>query len=271
VRLGAILPITEPGGAPLGAGGLAEGARRLERVGFDSVWAFDAIGRGFILPDPLIAVSVAATVTERVEVGTGVLQVPLRRPVELAHRVLTAHLVSGGRLVLGVGAGSTEADFAAVGVDHAARFKALDEGLATMRALWRGERVGDADLTPWPATVGGPTLLIGAWASGRWIERAATGADGWIASAAKTSLGHLRDGIARFRDLGGGRAVVTNVSVDLTKETAACPDDEPFHLRCGPEAAAERLAQLAELGFDDAVVLSFDHREETLEAVRSLL
>lgn len=271
MRLGAVLPITEPGGEPLNAGSLAEGARRLERVGFDSAWAFDAIGRGFILPDPLIAVSVAAAVTERVEVGTGVLQVPLRRPVELAHRVLTAHLVSGGRLVLGVGAGSTEADFAAVGVDHPTRFKALDEGLATMRALWRGEVVGDADLTPWPAAVGGPSVLIGAWASGRWVTRAATDADGWIASAAKTSLGQLRDGIRRFRDLGGARAVVTNVAVDVTRETTACPDDEPFHLRCAPEAAAERLHQLAELGFDDAVVLSFDHREETLAKVRALL
>jgi alkanesulfonate monooxygenase SsuD/methylene tetrahydromethanopterin reductase-like flavin-dependent oxidoreductase (luciferase family) len=61
-------------------------------------------------------VSVAATATRRIEVGTCVLQVPLRRPVELAHRVLTAHLVCQGRLSLGVGAGST-GDFEAIGVD----------------------------------------------------------------------------------------------------------------------------------------------------------
>ena len=51
-------------------------AQLVERLGFDSFWAFDAISRGFILPDPLIAVSVAASVTTRLTVGTCVLQVP---------------------------------------------------------------------------------------------------------------------------------------------------------------------------------------------------
>jgi alkanesulfonate monooxygenase SsuD/methylene tetrahydromethanopterin reductase-like flavin-dependent oxidoreductase (luciferase family) len=271
VRLGAILPVVELGGGPLTATSIADGARRLERLGFDSAWAFDAIGRGYVLPDPLITTSVAAAVTDRIEVGTGVLQVPLRRPVELAHRVLSAHLVASGRLVLGVGAGSTEADFAAVGVEYTDRFRALDDGLRIMRALWRGERVGDADLTPWPSAVPGPPVLIGTWASGRWIRRAATEFDGWVASAAKTSLGHLRDGITRFRDLGGRRAIVTNIAVDLTRPDRPCPDDEPFHLRCGAEAAADRLQALADLGFDDAVVLSYDHRDETIAAVRALL
>lgn len=73
-----VLLIADPAGGPLSSRGLADGARRLESHGFDSVWAFDAIGRGFALPDPLIAVAVAATVTERVDVGVGILQVPLR-------------------------------------------------------------------------------------------------------------------------------------------------------------------------------------------------
>lgn len=124
-----------------------------------------------------------------------VLPVPLRNPVELANRVLTAHLVSGGRLVLGVGAGS-------------------------------------ARLTPWPAALGGPPVLVGSWASGRWITRAATELDGWVASAAKTSVRALHDGIARFRDAGGARAVVTNIEVDLAAAGAPLADDEaPAALR----------------------------------------
>ena len=102
-RFGIILPSGGRSGRALEAQSLADAAR--------SVWAFDAIGRGFLLADPLTALSVAATVTRHVELGTGVLQVPLRNPVELAQRVLTTHLVSGGRLRLGVGAGSTTADF----------------------------------------------------------------------------------------------------------------------------------------------------------------
>lgn len=272
MRLGMILPIVDAGNRPLEQGSLAAGARRIEAAGFDSAWAFDAIGRGFILPDPLIALSVAASVTERIEVGTGILQVPLRRPVELAHRVLTASLVCGDRLLLGIGAGSTEADFDAVGVDYRARMCEFAASVDVMRRLWRGETVGSASLSPWPATVGGPKVLIGSWAGSRWIERAAKEFDGWIASAAKTSLRHLREGIKRYRDLGGGRAVVTNISVDLaaTSAKAPCDDDSPFSLVCSTEAAADRLGQLAELGFDDAVLLSFKQTEEELARIRSL-
>ena len=84
-----------PDGASLAGAGLATIARTAERLGFDSLWFFDAIGRGFLLPDPLIGVSVAAAVTTRIEIGTCILQVPLRNPVELAHRILTAHQIAG--------------------------------------------------------------------------------------------------------------------------------------------------------------------------------
>ncbi|HET9690779.1 MAG TPA: LLM class flavin-dependent oxidoreductase [Acidimicrobiales bacterium] len=270
MRLGITLPIADPDGGPLRPTGIAEGARRLVGHGFESLWAFDAISRGFILPDPLIAVSIAATVTDAVEVGTCILQVPLRRPVELAHRVATAHLVAGDRLLLGVGAGSTEADFRAVGVDYGTRFQALADGLRTMRDLWGGAQVGDARLSPWPATVGGPKILIGSWAGGVWIKRAAREYDGWIASAAKTSFTRLAEGISRFRELGGRRAVVTNIEVDLSAPAGPYDDDGPFHLRCPADEASERLGRLAGLGFDDAVLFAVDQREPTLRALREL-
>jgi alkanesulfonate monooxygenase SsuD/methylene tetrahydromethanopterin reductase-like flavin-dependent oxidoreductase (luciferase family) len=246
-------------------------ARLVERLGFDSFWTFDAIGRGFILPDPLIAVSLAASVTERLTVGTCVLQVPLRRPVELAHRILTAHLVSGGRLLLGVGAGSTKADFDAVGVDFTTRMQALDEALVLMRRLWRGEQVGAANLTPWPAAVGGPPVLIGSWSGKQWIARAARDFDGWIASAAKTSYATLSDGIRRYREAGGKRAIVTNIAADLDQPDDAMPDDAPFHLRCDARTAATRLERLADLGFDDAILVPAAHTDASLTRLRALL
>src|SRR5919108_858734 len=177
MRLGVNLPMTAGDGSPLTGDALIEGARQIGRAGFDGLWCFDAIGRGFILPDPLIAVSVAATATERVTVGTCILQIPLRRPVELAHRVLAAHLVCRGRLLLGVGAGSTRADFDAVGLDFAARMRQLDEALAVMRRLLRGQQVGAANLTPWPAALGGPPVLIGSWRGKPWNTPAATQVD----------------------------------------------------------------------------------------------
>jgi alkanesulfonate monooxygenase SsuD/methylene tetrahydromethanopterin reductase-like flavin-dependent oxidoreductase (luciferase family) len=197
--------------------------------------------------------------------------VPLRRPVELAHRILTAHLICGGRLLLGVGAGSTKADFDAVGVDFATRMQALDEALVVMRRLWRGEQVGAANLAPWPAAQGGPPVLIGSWSGKQWIPRAAKEFDGWIASAAKTSYATLADGIRRYREAGGTRAIVTNIAVDLDLGGDAMPDDAPFHLRCDVNTAASRLKRLADLGFDDAILVPRGHTEASLAALRALV
>ena len=270
MRLGVTMARTCPDGSLLTGEALVMGARLVERAGFDSLWCFDAIGRGFILPDPLIAVSVAAAATERLTVGTCILQVPLRRPVELAHRILTASLVCGDRLLLGVGAGSTRADFEAVGVDFDARMQEFADALAVMRRLWAGERVGAASLTPWLATLGGPKLLIGSWSGKHWIPRAAKDFDGWIASAAKTSYAALAEGIQRYREAGGKRAIVTNIAVDLDQPTTELDDTAPFQLRCDRATAARRLRRLADLGFDDAVLVRATHTEAGLAALRQL-
>ncbi len=265
--------IALPSGGALTAATLADAARRIEAVGFESAWAFDAIGRGFLQADPLTALAVAATVTRDIELGTGILQVPLRNPVELAQRVLTAHLVSGGRLRLGVGAGSTATDFMALGLDFASRFRRLDESLRIMRRLWAGERVNGASLAPvWPQALGGPPVLIGSWAGSRWIERAAREFDGWVGSGARSSWRALREGIARFRDLGGKRAVATNVVAEL-ESPATSPDgpDDPCDLKCPREVARARLARLRGLGFDDVVLVTRRHDAECLQELRELI
>ncbi|GIX48510.1 MAG: hypothetical protein KatS3mg131_2721 [Candidatus Tectimicrobiota bacterium] len=270
MRLGIALPTLCPDGSELTGAALLEAARQIEAAGFDSLWCFDAIGRGFLLPDPLLAVSAAATVTRHITVGTCVIQVPLRRPVELAHRVLTAHLLCQGRLLLGVGAGSTRADFDAVGVPYEQRMRLFEDAVVLMRRLWRGEQVGAANLTPWSTVRGGPPVLIGSWRGKTWIPRAAREFDGWIASAAMTSFTALKEGIARYRAAGGTRAVVTNLAVDLSAPTEALADDAPFHLRCAPAAARERLQRLADLGFDDAILVAPRQPPELLHRLRAL-
>src|SRR5690606_19535683 len=100
--------------------------------------------------------AVAGTVARSIELGTGVLQVPLRHPVELAQRVMTTQLFTEGRLVLGVGAGSTEADFAAVDRRFSTRFDELHSSVRIMRRIWRGEIVDGIELPPLPGLHGGP-------------------------------------------------------------------------------------------------------------------
>jgi alkanesulfonate monooxygenase SsuD/methylene tetrahydromethanopterin reductase-like flavin-dependent oxidoreductase (luciferase family) len=249
VRVGAVLPIAGLKGESVQARHFPEAAALLEDLGFASIWVVDAVGRGFILPDPLMALAIAASVTQRVELGTGVLQLPIRGTTELAHRILTLHQVANGRLLLGVGPGSTEADFLAFGGDYAGRMTRFAEQLPRLRELLRTGRSGDVDLKPWPATAGGPPILYAGW-RGRWIERAAAEADGWVASGIHNDDDALADGLARFRDAGGKRAVAANILM-------------------GPEIGptAERLAHLRELGFDDAVVLDLAPSEERFASI----
>ena len=222
--------------------------------------------------DPLSAVSAAAAATERIEVGTCILQTPLRHPVELANRVLTTQLVCEGRLSLGVGAGSTRSDYDLVGIPFEERMRRFEEGLATMRKLWNGGSVDGANLHPSASLLGGPPVLIGSWAGSRWIPRAAREFDGWIASAHYAGFDKLKAGIEAFREAGGKRAIVTNISLDL--HASAEPLDDAsgsFSLVCGPDEAARRLQRLADLGFDDALVVHRGPGEPDFAAVRRLL
>jgi len=272
-RFGISLPAGPGGTTSFGPSGLSDAARGIEAAGFESAWTFDSLGRGTLRADPLMALAIAATVTRIFELGTGVLQVPLRNPIELAQRALTVQQVSGGRFRFGVGAGSTAADFAALGFDFESRFRRLGESLSTMRRLWVGETVEGASLAPvWPEVLGGPPILIGSWAGSRWIERAAREFDGWVGSGARSSWRALREGIARFRGFGGKRAVVTNVRVALDSP-AASPDgpDDPFDLRCPRDVARERLHRLREWGFDDIVLVPGRHEAEHYHELRELI
>lgn len=246
---------------------LVAGAQAAEGAGFDGLWFFDALGRGHIHPDPLIALTLAASVTQKIEVGTCILQVPLRRPVELAHRVLTAHHLCEGRMAFGVGAGSTKLDFDFSGLDFTTRMQDLSDGLEIMQKVWNDEPVNGHTISPWESAKGGPPILIGSWAGKTWIPRAAQEFDGWIASGAKSTYGKLQEGIVRYRELGGKRAIVTNIQVDLSAPTQELTPDTPFNLRCDPETAKERFATIRDLGYDDAIFVLPNHDAKAMEAL----
>jgi alkanesulfonate monooxygenase SsuD/methylene tetrahydromethanopterin reductase-like flavin-dependent oxidoreductase (luciferase family) len=229
-------------------------AKLIESAGYDSIWTGDGTNRGSIRPDALMWLLVAAAATKRTELIVAVLQMPLRYTIDSAIRMMTLHGLSGGRFICGVGAGSTKDDFDAAGLDFSTRFKVLREQLAENQRLQAGEQVGAASLHPWPSAIGGPPILIGSWAGSIWIKRAAQEYDGWIASGLKTNFRTLREGIQRFRDFGGKRAIVSSMHVDLSLPNADISDEDSFTLQCGPESAVERLNRLAEIGFDDVLI-----------------
>ena len=240
---------------------LAERARYLEELGYADIWSGDTIGRlGITTPDSISILSIAAASTTRVELGTCILQVPLRYPVELAHRVLTLHEIAAHRFMLGVGAGSTPVDFAAVGVDFDARFAIMRSSLETMRALWNGETVGSACLHPSESALGGPRVFIGSW-GGKWVERAARDFDGWIGTGRGRTWGEMEKAARRFHDLGGTRAVLASIHCDLSQRRPATRFD-CINFECSPKEAGRRLQRLEDIGFTDVSIINVGAPED---------
>jgi hypothetical protein len=69
----------------------------------------------------------------------------------------------------------------------------------------------------------------------------------------------MKEAIKKYRDLGGKRAIISSCMIDLTAPTEPLSEDDPFHLRCDPKEAADRLHRVAELGFDDVLLVKQDH------------
>ena len=247
-------------------------AQRVERLGFAGLWTTDAFGRGFPTVDPLMLLSTLCDATKTIELGTCVVQVPIRHPVELAHRVQTLNLLSRGRLRLGVGSGSTKDDFDVVGADYEARFKALPGLIDTMQRSWRGEGVNGPSVQVWPGTAGGPPVLLGAWRSPRWIELASK-LQGWIASGIHTRWEDLELGLKMYRQAGGTRAVVANIFTDFRSQPELNPmiEHARISLICTPAEARLRLRRLADLGIDDALLVCPFGAPEQLETIRGLI
>lgn len=252
-------PLLDRDGHSLDADGIMRRARAVEHAGLDGLWIGDSFSPGMTRPDPLQWLLAAGAATTRIELGTCIFIVPLREPLDVAQRFMTLHRLTNGRFTAGVGSGSTKNNYDAIGGDFEGRFRKLKNDLEAIRALNKGEHVGEAFLDPWPNALGGPPIVIGAWWNGVWLKRAAQDYEGWMCSAGRTNLRTMKDAISRFRDVGGRRAIISSCMVDLTAPNSALTDDDPFNLRCGPEEAAERLHKVQELGFDDILLVKTDH------------
>ncbi|MBK9180399.1 MAG: LLM class F420-dependent oxidoreductase [Acidimicrobiales bacterium] len=170
-----------------------------EELGYDSLW----VGEHMVLPsprvapspmeptdpmlDPLVSLAWFAARTERMLLGTGILLLPQRHPVQLAKELASLDVLSGGRLVVGVGIGYLEPELRAVGVPPERRDQRALEHLAALRALWtmeapafHGEFVdfGGVDAHPRPVQPGGPPVVMGGRAPAA-FRRAVLHADGW--------------------------------------------------------------------------------------------
>jgi probable F420-dependent oxidoreductase len=140
-------------------------AMRAEALGLADLWVSehiivprDQFPRSPLFYDPILTLTYAAAVTERVRLGTSVIVLPMRHPLPLAKELSTLHNLSGGRLILGVGVGWLEAEFAALGAPFHERGRRMDEGIAMMRAVWSQDPV-TFEAKYIPAEIRGLTML----------------------------------------------------------------------------------------------------------------
>ena len=165
-----------------------------EAAGWDGLSTWDVLGTAMDVEaaDPFVALAAVAAATERLRLITSVIVLPRRRPQLVAQAVGTLDRLSGGRLVLGIGAGADPGDFVAFGEPFEApeRIRRLDEAADVVDALLRGRRVaradgdpvvGDVAVGPRPVQQPRPPIWLGGMRPGA-IRRAARW-DGWIAIA----------------------------------------------------------------------------------------
>ena len=139
--------------------------------------------------DPLVVLSTAAAVTERLVLGTAIALLVQRDPIILAKEVASLDHLSGGRVELGVGAGWNRPEIANHGVDPRRRLRVLRERVLAMKEIWtaeraefHGEHVDFGPMYSWPKPVRAPhpPVLLGGWGP-TLVERIVDHAEGWIA------------------------------------------------------------------------------------------
>ena len=193
---GAHLPLIALDGRPWTLDRLLQYAHTAEGEGFQALSANDHL----VFPRPWLdgptALAAVLSRTGRMTLATTVALPVVRGPVALARGLAAIDLLSGGRLVVGVGPGSSAGDYAAVGVPFEERWKRLDEAVQALRTLWlgdgppfRGEFYSTEGLAlePYPAQRPGPPIWIGSWGSQAGLGRVARLGDGWLASAYNTT------------------------------------------------------------------------------------
>jgi probable F420-dependent oxidoreductase len=274
MELGVALPTS---GALASPANIARVAQEAERLGYDALWTYERLLRPYAeLPqpggpprripesyrltfEPLETLSYVAALTDRIKLGTSVVDALLHPPVVLARRFATLDQFSGGRAIAGLGQGWMPQEFETANVPMRRMGAGMDEVVAAMRACWgpdpvefqgRFYRIAQSEVNPKPVQ---PTIpiLIGAMSPGG-VERAARIADGLnpIAFSEEALVGIAASFRAAAQAAGRDPAtltVVARANVPMTSDPLG--DDRPF-LGGSPRQIADDIAKLAGQGID---------------------
>ncbi|WP_432178317.1 LLM class F420-dependent oxidoreductase [Streptomyces sp. NBC_00063] len=254
--------------AGAGVADLAEIARTADRTGFDYIACCDHVAIPRRLADamsttwydPVATLAYLAGITENVRLMSHVAIVGLRHPLATAKQYATLDHLSGGRLILGVGAGHVQEEFEALGVDFARRGAVLDEALDALRAAlgpeeypsFKGERYAFEGLGQRPRPVQSRVPVWVGGSSAPAVRRAAVKGDGWLPQG--DSREQLPGQIAKLKRLREEAGVEAPVTVGAIAEPlyVGVP---AWHvgrrtLSGAPQALAESLRAYGAMGVD---------------------
>ena len=250
-------------------------ARDAEAAGFESLWTVEHVvvpagyeseypysadgrmpgGEDTDIPDPLVWLAWVGAVTTTLKLATGILILPQRNPVVLAKELATLDLLSGGRVVLGVGVGWLREEFDAIGVPFEERAARTDEYVEALRVLWReaeptfSGRFANferAKSHPKPARAEGIPIVVGGHTN-----------------AAARRAGRLGDGFFP------GRATTDDLVplLDETRRAAkdAGRDPDAIEVTAGGAMDLDGVKRFGELGVERIVVPPFGWDAESLK------
>jgi probable F420-dependent oxidoreductase len=294
MELGVSLPTSGPLAGPAN---IARVAQEAERLGYAALWTFERLLRPLadvpqfggppqpvpkvyrMVYEPLETLSYVAALTDRIKLGTSVIDALLHPPVVLARRYATLDQFSGGRVIAGLGQGWMPQEFEAANVPMKRMGAGMDEVIAAMRACWgpdpveyagRFYRIAPSEVNPKPVQQRIPILMGSMTPAG--IQRAGRIADGLNPIA--VSLEVLQALVGAFQEaaLAAGRdpaslTVVARANVPITREPLG--DDRPY-LGGSPGQIAEDVARLEGIGVDHVLFANLASTGDVEEELRLL-
>jgi alkanesulfonate monooxygenase SsuD/methylene tetrahydromethanopterin reductase-like flavin-dependent oxidoreductase (luciferase family) len=191
MEFGAHLPVLSLAGEPHSVERLTAYAKAASQLGFKVLSANDHMVYSRPHLDSLTALSVVIESSGQMKLMTSIALLVIRGAAPLAKALAAIDLLSGGRMVVGAGPGSSPKDYETVGVPFEERWKRFDELVPKLRGLWK-------ELEPYPAQDTIP-IWIGSWGSDAGLRRTARLGDGWLASAYNTTPAKFGEDLKMLR------------------------------------------------------------------------
>lgn len=262
---------------------ILEIAKAAEELGFDSIWVSDHIvipkshrGFGNVFYEPLTTLAYIAACTTRIHLGTSIIILPYRNPVVLAKIISTLDVLSGGRVITGIGVGWIKDEFDALGVPYTERGPLTDECIEVLKVLWTEEepsfkgryyRFSGIKFLPRPVQKPHPPIWVGG-NSRMAIERAVNAGNGWHSVGLTPE--EIKEGVEYINELLSGKGrEASDFVISLRKNLqikgiSEKKTDRREILRGTPDKISEGIERYKESGVSHLV---FQVLSGTLEGI----